>query len=315
MGSHLVDLLLQKGYHVKCIVRKSSDVKWLEGKPVTIIDCGLTSKTELINVLEGADYLYHVAGVVKSKKPEGYYLGNVETTRTLLEAATELKKPLKRCLIVSSQTAAGPSLDGKPVTEEMPPLPITTYGKSKREQEMVALSYRERVPLTICRAPAVYGERDTEIFIYFNAFNKGVTTTIGFDKKRVSLIYVKDLVRGLVMAAESEKSAGNIYFISSDKFYTWDQIGNVTAAVLGKKAISIPVPHPIVYLIAAVAQFFSLFSSKAATLNIEKARDITQTNWICDAGLAKTHFGFLQEIELEEGIKSTCEWYKAQGWL
>ncbi len=315
VGSHLVDLLLQKGYKVKCIVRESSDLKWLKGKPVELLNCGLTSKTELIKVMEGADYLYHVAGVVKSKKPEGYLLGNVETTRTLLEAAIMLKKPLKRCLIVSSQTAAGPSLDGKPVTEEMAPHPITTYGKSKREQEVVALTYSDKLPITICRAPAVYGERDTEIFIYFNTFSKGLTTTIGFDKKRVSLIHAKDLVRGLVMAAESENSAGNIYFITSEKFYTWDEIGKVTADVLGKKAFSVPVPHPVVYLIAAVAQFFSLFSSKAATLNIEKARDITQSNWICDSAKAREDFGFTQEISLEEGIKATCDWYKEQGWI
>lgn len=315
VGSHLVDLLLEKGYHVRCIVRKSSDLKWLNGKPVELHAVGLEDKTALEKVLNGADYLYHVAGVVKSKKPEGYFKGNVEATKTLLEAALSARTTLKRVLTVSSQTAAGPSRDGKPVTEDMNCHPLTTYGRSKREQELTAQKYLDKLPITICRAPAVYGERDTEIFIYFNTFSKGITTSVGFDKKKVSLIHVRDLVRGLTMAAESEKSKGEIYFISSSEYYTWKEIGAVTSEVLQKKALTIPVPHAIVFAIAAVAQFFSLFSSKAATLNIEKARDLTQSYWICDSSKANSDFGFKQEISIEQGIEQTCAWYKKEGWI
>ena len=76
------------------------------------------------------------------------------------------------------------------------------------------MSYKDKLPVTICRAPAVYGERDTEIFIYFQTFSKGLTTTIGFDKKELSLIHVVELVEGLYKAAVSEKSKGiNIFLI------------------------------------------------------------------------------------------------------
>ena len=44
--------------------------------------------------------------------------------------------------------------------------PITTYGRSKLAEEKLAQSYMDRLPITICRAPAVYGERDTEILIF-----------------------------------------------------------------------------------------------------------------------------------------------------
>lgn len=315
VGSHLVDLLLERGYNVRCIIRKSSDLKWLKNKPVELHPVGLGDKSALEKVLAGAEYLYHVAGVVKSKKPDGYFTGNVEATRTLLGAALSATATLKRVLIVSSQTAAGPSYDGTPVTEETECRPLTTYGRSKREQELTAQKYMDKLPITICRAPAVYGERDTEIFIYFNTFSKGIITSVGFDQKKVSLIHVRDLVRGLIMAAEAEKSKGEIYFISSEKYYTWKEIGAVTAKVLGKKALTIPVPHPIVFTIAAVAQFFSLFSSKAATLNIEKARDLTQSYWICDSSKAYRDFGFKQEISVEQGIEQTCAWYKKEGWI
>lgn len=315
VGSHLVDKLIEKGYTVKAIIRSSSSLKWLKDKPVEIIDCGLYDIQKLANAFAGASYIYHVAGVVKAKKVEGYYHGNVEATKCILEAALLQKQSIKRVLIVSSQTAAGPSPNAKMVTEHDVCEPITTYGKSKLAQEKLCAGYMDKLPITICRPPAVYGERDTEIFIFFNTYSKGITTTIGFDRKVISLIHVTDLVNGLHLAATSDKGIGQTYFITSEHIYTWDEIIEVTAKALGKKAIRFKVPHSIVYLIAAVAQFIAMFQKAAATLNIEKARDITRHAWICSPAKAIEELGFHQQISLADGIKRTLDWYKKEGWI
>lgn len=315
VGSHLVDLLLEKSFSVRCVVRKSSNLRWLEGKDIQLYNCGLYDKEGLTEALSGAQYIFHVAGVVKSKTKEGYFNGNVESTKNLLEIAQKNRSTLKRFVVVSSQTVTGPTLGDKLVNEESECKPLTTYGRSKLEQEKVTLSFKDELPVTICRGPAIYGERDTEIFIYFQNFARGISTTIGFDKKQVSLIHVIDMADGLYRAAISEKAKGEIYFITSEKFYSWDEVNSVTSKVLGKKPIVIPVPHFLVYTIAAIAQFFSMFSSKAATLNIEKAKDLVQHAWTCDPAKAMRDFGFKQNISLEEGVKRTCEWYKEVKWI
>jgi nucleoside-diphosphate-sugar epimerase len=315
VGSHLVDYLLGKNFEVRCIVRKSSNLQWLTGKDVKIYDCGLFDKKGLREAFKDVNYIFHVAGVVKAKDEEGYFKGNVEATKVLLEVASEVKENIKKFVVVSSQTVSGPALDGKPVTEDMKPNPLTTYARSKLRQEEVALSYKDIFPVTICRAPAIFGERDTEIFIYFQVFNRGLTTMIGFDKKELSLLHVADLAEGLYLAAVSEKSNGEIYFISSEKFYNWDEVGEITSKVLGKKAFRIKIPHFIVFTIAAFAQFFAMFSSKPATLNIEKAKDLTQKLWICDTSKAIKELGYRQKVSIEEGIKRTCDWYKQMKWI
>jgi nucleoside-diphosphate-sugar epimerase len=315
VGSHLVDLLLKKDLIVRCITRKTSDMRWLKDKPIEIFDGGLFDKENLRMAFKDASFIYHVAGVVKAKTSEGYLSGNVEATRTMLEVALESPATIEKFLIVGSQTVTGPSYDDNPVNEETECKPLTTYARSKKEQEEVALSYSDKLPITICRAPAVYGERDTEVFIYFQTFNKGLTTLIGFDKKILSLIHVADLAEGLYLAATSDKSAGEIYFISSEKYYTWDEIGNVTAKALGKKALRIRIPHFIVFTIAAFAQFFAMFSKKPATLNIEKAKDLTQHAWICDTTKAVEQLGFRQKVSIEEGINRSCEWYREMKWI
>lgn len=315
VGSHLVDYLLGKNFEVRCIVRKSSNLQWLTGKDVKIYDCGLFDKKGLREAFKDVNYIFHVAGVVKAKDEEGYFKGNVEATKVLLEVASEVKENIKKFVVVSSQTVSGPALDGKPVTEDMKPNPLTTYARSKLKQEEVALSYRDIFPVTICRGPAIFGERDTEIFIYFQVFNRGLTTMIGFDKKELSLLHVADLAEGLYLAAISEKSNGEIYFISSEKFYNWDEVGEITSKVLGKKAFRIKIPHFIVFTIATFAQFFAMFSSKPATLNIEKAKDLTQKLWICDTSKAMKELGYRQKVTVEEGIKRTCDWYRQMKWI
>ena len=315
VGSHLVDYLLEKKYEVRCLVRKSSDLKWLKGKDVKIFDCGLLDIDGMNLAFKDANYIYHVAGVVKSKTPEGYFKGNVDTTKALLEAASINASSIKRIVIVGSLTSAGPSSGRNPVNENTLCNPITTYGRSKLVQEQLAKSYMDKLPITICRAPAVYGERDTEIFIFFQTFNRGLMTTIGFDRKVLSLIHVRDLVEGFHLASESENAMGETYFISSEKYYTWDEVGDVTSNVMQKKPFKVAVPHTIVYTVAAIAQFLSMFSKKPATLNLEKAKDITQNAWICDTSKAMGDLGYRQKISLEDGIKRTVEWYRQMKWL
>ncbi len=315
VGSHLVDLLLEKGYEVRCIVRKTSNLRWLRGKEVTIHECGLFDSEGLKEVLTGADYLYHVAGVVRSKTKKGFFRGNVDTTKTLLEVISANNIKLKRFLIVSSLTACGPSLDGKPCSESTIPKPITTYGKSKLAEEELAKQFMDHIPITICRAPAIYGERESDIYAMFKSVQKGLMTLVGFNNKKLSLIHGRDFVKGIFLAAESENTAGEIYFVSSEEIYDWNQVSDAMEKALGKKAIRIRIPHFLIYVIGGISHFINYFSSKPATFNLEKARDFVQENWTCDASKAKRDFGFSQQISLEEGMKSTVAWYRDNKWL
>ena len=315
VGSHLVDYLLEKGDEVHCIVRKSSNLRWLNGKNVIIHDSGLFDKKELNKVLKEVDFLYHIAGVVKAKTVDGYFKGNVETTKNLLDAVLEVAPKIKRVLIVSSLTASGPSKLDFPNNENTPTNPITTYGKSKAAQEELAKKYMDKLPITIIRPPAIYGDRDTEIYIVFKTYKQGLMTLVGFNRKELSINYVKDLVNGIYLAATKEIAKGEIYFISSKEFYNWLQIGKVIKKAMGKGALNLRLPHFLVYIVASVAQFISMFSSKPATFNLEKARDFVQEAWTCDTTKAQKDLGFVEKYSLEEGMKNTIDWYKKEKWL
>jgi nucleoside-diphosphate-sugar epimerase len=315
IGSHLVDLLLKQKYAVRVLLRKTSDTVWLKGLPIDYVYGDLFDGDALRQAVAGVDYVFHSAGVTKAKTAEQYFRGNTEGTRNMLDAVSQHNSGLKRFVQISSQTAAGPSPGMTPVTEEASPHPITTYGESKLRAEEACAERRGTIPITIVRPPAVYGPRDKDIFEFFKTMSKGLQPMVGMKEKFVSLIHVGDLVRGFVMAATSAKASGQTYFISSSQIYGWKEVGEVSRKVIGKNAFRIKIPEAGVFAIAAVSEFFGLFSRKPVLINFEKARDMVQNYWTCDSSKAQRDFGYVQEIGLEDGIRNTVEWYRSKGWL
>lgn len=314
IGSHLAEKLHQKGYTLRCLVRKTSNLTALSGVPVEYIYGDLFTEAVLKDAVKDVEYIYHVAGITKARTKEEYFRGNELATKNLLEAVQAVQPRLKRFVHVSSQAAVGPSVNGS-IDETTPYHPITTYGISKMEAERDCRRVMDKIPITIVRPPAVYGPRDKDIYQFFNTMSKGLQPMIGFNRKDVSLIYVKDLVEGIVLAGESEKSVGQVYFISSEKFYDWREVGDITAAILGKKVVRIPIPELLVFFVAAISELYSTISKKAVLINWEKAKDIVQDSWTCWIDKAKRDLGFKEAYTLESGITETVRWYRENGWL
>ncbi len=315
IGSHLVDLLLAHKYDVRCLVRRTSDLRWLSNLNVEFVYGDLFDEDALRDATADVSYVFHSAGLTKSKTKDGYFKANVEGTSNLLEAARKHAPALKRFVLLSSQTAAGPSPTKVPITEDVTPHPITTYGKSKLKAEEECLRLGSTMPVTILRLPAIFGPRDKDIFEFFNTIGKGLQPMVGFKEKYISLLHVEDTVRGVLMAAEYPGAVAKTYFISSSSIYGWREIGDVARKLMGTKVLRIRIPEIGVYIISAFNEFFALFSSKPALINFEKARDMVQDYWTCDSSKAEKEFGYRQKISLEEGIRSTIEWYKREGWL
>lgn len=314
IGSHLTESLIRKGHKVKCLVRKTADLKWIKNLPVEFVVGDLFDEKALRLAVKDVEYIYHVAGVTTSKTKNGYYLGNQFATRNLLSAVKAVSR-LKRFVFVSSLTAVGPSLDGIPVNEETPYHPITTYGTSKMKAELEVIRYKNKIPYTIVRPPALYGPRDTASFSFFKSVNNGIIPLVGFKQKYVNILHSKDTVEGIILAGEKPVALNNIYFIGSEKSYTWEEISDVALKTLNRKAIKIRVPETVTRLFAGAAGIVSLFKGKPDILNWEKGRDMVADAWTCDISKAKRDLGFRQNVSLEDGIKQTIEWYKEYGWL
>ena len=317
IGSHTADKLLEKGYDVRCIIRKTSNLRWLEGKKIELIEAALTNKKELEKATVDVDYIYHIAGNTSAKNLAEYMQGNCQGTINLMEAALANAPNLKRFLYVSSQTAAGPAHSPTaPTTEGMPMNPITDYGRSKKAAEEAVNSYSSKLPITIVRPPAVYGPRDTEIFDIFKMVKSGLMPYMGFNKKMLSLVHSDDLSNGIIAAAESQNTIGKTYFVSSDEFYEWKEIYKIMKKHFGKSfTVSIYLPHFLVLGAGVISGLLGKLSPKPPVFNYQKGIDFIQQYWICSTEEAAKDFGYKQKISLENGIEETIKWYKEMKWL
>ncbi len=297
------------------MVRKTSNLKWLSGLKVEYVFGDIAECSSLKDVVRGVDFVFHCAGLTKAKSRDEYFRANAEGTRNLVQACTEENPQLKKFVYVSSQAAVGPGDDEKPLNEEAPCQPVTYYGESKLEGEKIVLQHASKLPVTIVRPPAVYGPRDTDILGFFKVAKYGFRVSLGTKESYLSLVYVKDLVDGIIQAAENPKSTGQTYFIADDKIYSWRETFRIIAGVLNKRTVPLKIPKSIVFFLAFLSENFSRFLGKTAAFNVQKAKEITRRYWGLDVSKAKTHFDFSPKYDLARGAEETIKWYKEMGWL
>lgn len=310
IGSNLVKELLKRDYKVTCLARKTSDLRSLEGLDVSVIYGDCTDKDSLMRLPVNFSYVFHLAGLTKAKKEEDFFAANANGTENLLDCLSKNAQVVKRFLYMSSLAAAGPSLDGTPLYETAEPRPVSVYGASKLKGELATLAYKERMPVSIIRPPAVYGPRDRDFFLFFKMVGRGFYPYWG--KCYYSLVYVDDLVRGLIMAAESHEAEGKIYFLSDGGIYSNEDIVNEIMQVMDTRAVRMKIPAFIMKFIANAGE---KLADGPTIINLDKLREIKHSHWTCNSKKAENELGFIPKVKLKEGIKWTADWYRTHKWL
>lgn len=316
IGSFLVEHLIDKGFEVDCLLRqKGAGLGWLAGLEFRTIEGDIVEKEALNEAAADADYVFHLAAVTKAHRREDFDRVNVEGTRRLLEAIREINPGVKKFVLISSLAAAGPSRNGKPLTERDTPRPISQYGCSKLKAEAISLKFAEQVPVCIIRPPAVYGPRDKDIYNLFRYTKQGWRPVVGGGPRYASVIYVRDLVRGMVLAATSHKSKSQIYYLCNDTYCSWETIENMVGEMMGKSPRRVPIPMSLAYIVSAGFDFYGKLTRQATLFNLDKYRELKATHWICDNSKAKKELGFETRHSLEDGLRKTLDWYAENGWI
>ena len=315
IGSHLVERLIERGYEVRCLVR--THPRWLDGLPIVRIDGEIQDSPAMRQALTGLDVAYHVGGITRATDWSDFQKANIDTPLLLLDLISEMSPDIDRVVVTSSLAAVGACGGG--IADESSPLrPISEYGRSKAlmEEAIRRRSSRDALPITIIRPPAVYGPREADIFTYFQSVSRGIAPVVGNGSKPdITLVHVRDLVDGMIAAAESEAAAGETYFIGTDQPHSWNEVKAATTNALGRKAVTVPVPAPLVRPVGAVAELAGRLTGTYPPLNREKAREIRFACKMCSSTKALRDFGYSSRVGLTHGVAETIQWYRQQGWL
>jgi len=311
IGNHLVDILLDRGAEIFALVRDPAKAVWAHRRNVRLLRGDLFSIPPLPSKI---DIVYHLAGKTKTHHREDYYTVNQEGTASLFRSLVAARVSPRRVVYLSSLAAAGPSASAEGIGESDPPRPVTPYGRSKLLAEEAALQHKDRFPLTIIRASAVYGPGDTDFLDFFKWINRGVLPTVRA-RKLVSLCYVRDLAEALDLCGRRDLPSGEILNIADPRPVTWEELGQAAGRALGRRLRRVRIPMGIFYLASALSELADRLKGKPGIFTRDKYTDLKQPGWVANTEKARRLLAFHPRFDLESGLRETMAWYREKNWL
>ena len=246
VGSHLVEALLRSGKAVVCLVRPGRDALHLERPGIRIHPGDLLDGESLRGCCDGVETVFHLGACANLRTRNARSLrANTAGTRNLLKEVGR-SGGVGRLLYMSSLTAAGrPPGErvSRPLDDRCGGVPDTPYGRSKCEAERTVRSGCEGagIAYVILRPALVYGP-GSRPDAGMNALMRAVATgslASRFDLPgRLSVVYVKDLVRACLIVAEHPEAVNRTFFVSDGPPVTFGEIFQTVRRLLGRRRTS-----------------------------------------------------------------------------
>ena len=280
IGSNMVDLLVARGYSVVVIdnlaTGRAENLAQHRREPrVEFHEIDMCTVTADSRLFKGADHVFHFGGigdiVPSIERPLEYMRANVNGTLAVLEASRHAG--VRKFVYAASSSCYGMATE-LPTTEQAPIRPEYPYALSKYLGESAALHWGQvyRLPVISIRMFNVYGPRVRTTGAYGAVFGVFLAqklhgkpfTVVGDGSQRRDFVYVTDVARAYLMAAESAESgqvfnlgAGDpqtinrlIELMGGDVVHvpkrpgepdcTWADVGRIQRALGWKPEVSFP---------------------------------------------------------------------------
>ena len=318
-GGHLAQYLAGRGDEVRALVRPRSrarfDASPLPTHGVTACEGDLTDAASLRRAMEGVEVVYHIAATYREAgQPDSAYRAiNVEGTRNLLAVA---KAGNVRRVVHCSTGGVHGHIANPPANENAPFNPGDVYQETKLEAEQVARTYGVTTGLdvVVVRPIGIYGPGDTRFLRMFRGLARGRFPMIGSGQAFYHLTYIDDLIEGFRLCGTVPAAKGRTYILAGPRYTTLEQLVQLVAKELD---VTPPRLHLPVWPFWTAGQLFEMF---CVPLRIEppiyrRRVDFYTKSRAFDTTRARTEIGFSPKVDLEDGIKRTANWYRAEGLL
>ncbi len=317
IGSHVAERLVRDGWHVRTLVRPSSQTEFVDSLGVEKVVGDLTDARSIQEAVQGCDVVVHCAAMVGDWGPvEQYRKVNVEGMRHLLDAAAE--QGVRRFVHVSS-LGVYEARDHYGTDESVPPprQHIDGYTQTKVESEELALQYhRERgLPVVVLRPGFVYGPRDRTVLPrLLEAIRTGRFRYFGSGNQALNAIFVGNLVEAVVLALEKDNAVGQVYNLTDDEPISKRRFVGTIARLAGYPEPQKSIPLWLAKLLASVLEWRARRKGSTKPPIVNKARvKFLGLNLDFSCEKAKRELGYKPPYSFEEGMKITMTWFKEQG--
>ena len=316
LGSHVARVLADQGADLRLLVRKTSNLKNLEGLKAETATGDLRDPASLEKAISSCDTVFHVAADYRLwvRDPNEMYRSNVGGTRTLLEAA--MRKGVQRVVYTSSVATIGFRTDGQPADENSPVSlddMIGHYKRSKFMAEQLAMEAgRSGMHVVTVNPTTPIGEQDVKptptgrIVVDFlkRKFPAYVETGL-------NLVDVRECAKGHVAAFEKGRT-GERYILGGEDL-TLKQILDKLGKITGLPSPRIKLPYLFAFAAGIVDEAVTgLLLRREPRATVDTVR-MGKKKMFASSGKAERELGW-KIVPVEDALRRAAEWFRANGY-
>mgnify|MGYP006289168567 CR=1 FL=1 len=313
LGRYIVEKLLKRGDEVSIFCR--GVYPELEQMGVKVIRGNLKDREVTKDAIKGHHIVFHVASKIDMfGRYKDFYDINVEGTQNVTDGC--IKWGVFKLIYTSTASVVFNGTDMKGVDESVsyPDKYLAPYPKTKMLAEKIVMNANgtNGLKTTILRPHLICGPRDPSLAPrLINIAKKGRLPIIGHGDNKLDITYVENVADAHILAADSPKSAGQIYFISQgEPVVPWELLDNLFSK-LDIPPIKRKVPYKLAYAGGAILEFlFKLFRirNKEPLITRFLASELSKTHYF-DISKARNELGYEPKVSLEEGLKRYVDYY------
>ncbi|MFQ5969066.1 MAG: NAD-dependent epimerase/dehydratase family protein [Nitrososphaerales archaeon] len=236
VGSSLVNLLVNRGNEVTCLIRNEEKKQKFEGCEVNFLVADITDRNGLLEVTKNVDVdaLFHLAAInplEKDKKVQQRV--NIDGTRNILDVCLKNNIGL---FVYAQGTGIFGDVKGQWIDESTPKNPDTDFTKtrSKAEEILWQANKENGLPVTVTVLGDVYGPAGWFAELIVNKLRDGSFMIPGSGDYYRSFVHVDDVANALALITE-KNAKNNTYIVADDEPITFGEFVNFVAEKLGVK--------------------------------------------------------------------------------
>lgn len=314
LGSHLVEALLARGHEVRALARDPDKARSLDPR-VQLFTGDICDAGVLAAMTTGCEWVFHTVSNFRtaSGPRESYRRINVEGTRTALEAAAEAG--VKRFIHCSTIGVHGDVRD-TPASEDAPFGPGDLYQETKLEAELLVRGAVGRWPMEIVvvRPTSMYGPGDMRMLKMFRMLSKRTFFKVGPCRENFHAGYIDDIVDGFLKAAATPGISGEVFFIGGASYLPLDDYIDTAAKAVGAPRPFLRFPYLLLHSAAWLCERIFVPLGLEPPLHIRRVR-FFRNNRAFSIEKARRVLNYSPQVSLEDGMRRTVDWYRAQGYL
>jgi nucleoside-diphosphate-sugar epimerase len=314
IGSNLCRYFLARNHNVYGLVRKTSDLHFLEGQNVHLI-CGDLNEVDKIEWPKNLDVLIHCASVVSDAADDeccelNIYKNTINLVRHIKDNGVDLKKFIfmSSALVLGyrklniSEANPGESADHLPYVR----------CKKKTEEKLLHMYNGNNLPVVILRPADVFGPNDRITCVHLlKGIDDHVPVIVGSGKWIFPYCYVDNLCQATYLACHSKNSEGKTYTVTNGTDVTWKEFLSFFQRKLNKKQwIYIPsfFPYVVAFGMKIIQWIVPSYESPLTHYRIKRVT--SHTNY--DISKTIEELNYVPENDKEKQFSAIVDWYLAE---